>query len=97
MFCCATNVLFIEDVAQKQNYLKGIIYGTYLLAMRTMASILSPEMTTISRGEAEGNAVVAVKGDNKPAAAIVRIVSKKVFYYTDENCIVMQVFLDGNK
>lgn len=44
MFCCGTKFLFIEDVAQKQNYMKDIIY--LFLAMRTMASLLSPDMAT---------------------------------------------------
>lgn len=32
-----------------------IIYGTYLLAMGTIASFLSPETATVSWGKAEGN------------------------------------------
>lgn len=45
MFYCGTKFLFI-DVAQKQNYMKDI--NIYLfLAMRTMASLLSPDMATI--------------------------------------------------
>jgi hypothetical protein len=37
------------------HWLPMLIVYTYLLAMRTIASLLSPETPTISRREAEGN------------------------------------------
>jgi hypothetical protein len=53
---------------------QSIVY-TYLLAMRTIASLLSPETPTISQPRSGGKReIVGVEGDNK--LAIVRIASK---------------------
>lgn len=56
--------------------------------MRTKTSVLSPETSTVSLGEA----ITCNK------LAIVRFVSKYVFYYTEENFLsAMQIFLMVNK
>lgn len=56
--------------------------------MWTIASLLSPKTATILQGEGSPREKVAVFGDNK--LAIVRIVSKEVFYYTEKIFICRQ-------
>lgn len=60
----------------------------YLLVRRMIAILFSPEKAT-------RNSVR--RGDNKLAIAIILIISKKVFYYTEKNFVSDADFLDGKQ